>query len=237
MTPESRNSLLLGNGSLNIFPRKRTRATTEEPVSKQQIGKNTTTGVLLETVFSVGGRPRGNIARISGSWETDWRESLEAAVEEDGEEKTWCGLWNVVTSCFKCAIHPVINPKPVYKSCTPQIRDNTVNIRRRGARIKIWMLHTPKSCPQLARNNSEHSETYGLKGNRFYAVTRQRNKLRCLRRCTLNIYYYIHAGNIDKQCMLAPVLKSRHHLPRASPPLGAISALWAIKPKLQCKIQ
>jgi hypothetical protein len=30
-----------------------THATTEEPVSKQRIGKHTTIGVFLETVFSV----------------------------------------------------------------------------------------------------------------------------------------------------------------------------------------
>jgi hypothetical protein len=54
MTPESHNGSLLGNSSVNTFPRKRKRATIEEPVSKQRIGKLTTTGVLLETVFSVG---------------------------------------------------------------------------------------------------------------------------------------------------------------------------------------
>jgi hypothetical protein len=32
MTPESRNSSLLGNGSVNIFSRKRTHATIEEAV-------------------------------------------------------------------------------------------------------------------------------------------------------------------------------------------------------------
>jgi hypothetical protein len=57
MTPESRNSSLLGNGSINTFPRKRTRSGIEEPVSKQWIGKHTTIGVLLETVFSVGAAP------------------------------------------------------------------------------------------------------------------------------------------------------------------------------------
>jgi hypothetical protein len=54
MTAESRNSSLLGNGSANTFPRKRTRATIEEPVSKQRIG------VLLETAFSV--EARGSVA-------------------------------------------------------------------------------------------------------------------------------------------------------------------------------
>jgi hypothetical protein len=53
MTPELWNSSLLGNGSVNTFPRKRKPATLEEPVSKQRIG-NATKGVLLETVFSVG---------------------------------------------------------------------------------------------------------------------------------------------------------------------------------------
>jgi hypothetical protein len=57
MTHESRNSKLLGNGSVNTFPQKRTRATIEEPVSKQRIGKHTI-GVLLKTVFSVRTAPR-----------------------------------------------------------------------------------------------------------------------------------------------------------------------------------
>jgi hypothetical protein len=34
------------------------KVTIEEPVSKQRIGKHTTTGVLLETVFSVGAATR-----------------------------------------------------------------------------------------------------------------------------------------------------------------------------------
>jgi hypothetical protein len=59
MTPESRKSLLLGNGSVITFPRKRTRTTIEEPVSKQWIDKHTTIGVLLETVFSVRSMKKG----------------------------------------------------------------------------------------------------------------------------------------------------------------------------------
>jgi hypothetical protein len=59
MTPESRNSSLLGNVSVNTFPWKQTHAT-EEPVFKQRIGKHTMIEVLLETVFSVGAAPRIN---------------------------------------------------------------------------------------------------------------------------------------------------------------------------------
>jgi hypothetical protein len=33
------------------------------------------------------------------------------------------GLWNVVNKLYNCAINLVINPKSVYKSRTPQIRD------------------------------------------------------------------------------------------------------------------
>jgi hypothetical protein len=58
MTPESRSSSFLVNGSVNIFPWKRTCATIEESVSNQRIGKHTTIGVLLETVFSVGVTPK-----------------------------------------------------------------------------------------------------------------------------------------------------------------------------------
>jgi hypothetical protein len=57
MTPESQNNSLLGNDSVNTFPRKRTRATIEHPVSKQRIGKHITIGALLETMFSVGADP------------------------------------------------------------------------------------------------------------------------------------------------------------------------------------
>jgi hypothetical protein len=53
----------------------------------------------------------------------------------------------------------------------------------------------------------------------------------------LEYYYYIHFGNIDEQCLLATGLKSRHYLHHASPPVGAISTLWVIKPKLQYKIR
>jgi hypothetical protein len=82
MTPECQNSSLLGNGSVNTFPLKRTRAAIEEPVSKQLIGKHTTIGVLLETVFSVGAVPRlynENLRQLR----LELRESLKAAVEDD----------------------------------------------------------------------------------------------------------------------------------------------------------
>jgi hypothetical protein len=49
---------LLGNGSINTFPRKRTVVIIEELVSKQRISKNTIIGVLLEKMFSVGAAPR-----------------------------------------------------------------------------------------------------------------------------------------------------------------------------------
>jgi hypothetical protein len=54
MTPESRNNSLLGNGSVNRFQEEMNmHATIEEPVSKQRFGKHRTTGVFLETVFSI----------------------------------------------------------------------------------------------------------------------------------------------------------------------------------------
>jgi hypothetical protein len=58
MTPESWNSSLLGNGSVNTSPRKRTRATIEESISEQRVGKHTITIVFFETVFYVGAAPR-----------------------------------------------------------------------------------------------------------------------------------------------------------------------------------
>jgi hypothetical protein len=63
--------------------------TREEPVSKQRIGKYTRIGILLEKVFSVG-PPRGYITTIAGQLRGELSESLEAAVEGDGEEKTEC---------------------------------------------------------------------------------------------------------------------------------------------------
>jgi hypothetical protein len=53
MTPESRNSTLLGNGGKQFPAEMNTHATIEEPVCKQRIGEYTTIGVLLETLFSV----------------------------------------------------------------------------------------------------------------------------------------------------------------------------------------
>jgi hypothetical protein len=66
MTPESRNSSLLGNDSVNTFPRKRTRATIAEGcflwsaqrVATQRCGKHISAAVnqhaTEETVFSAG---------------------------------------------------------------------------------------------------------------------------------------------------------------------------------------
>jgi hypothetical protein len=45
------------------------------------------------------------------------------AVGGDGEEKAWYVVqWFVKCSnkLYKCAINPTINPKPVYKSRSPQ---------------------------------------------------------------------------------------------------------------------
>jgi hypothetical protein len=72
MTPESRNNSLLGNGSLNIFPRKRKCATIEKRcllgvsealVAMQRCGKHISAAVnqhatIEEPVFSVGAAPR-----------------------------------------------------------------------------------------------------------------------------------------------------------------------------------
>jgi hypothetical protein len=83
MTPESRNISLLGNGSVNIFPRKRTRAAIEEPVSKQRFGKHRIE-VFLEKVFSVGAAPivyKEDLRQLR-----ELRESLKMAVEDAGED-------------------------------------------------------------------------------------------------------------------------------------------------------
>jgi hypothetical protein len=61
-------------------------ATIEEPISKQRIGKHTTIEVLLETVLSVGAAPRlynEDLRQLRG----ELRESLETAVEYDGEKR------------------------------------------------------------------------------------------------------------------------------------------------------
>jgi hypothetical protein len=62
---------LLGNGSVNTFPRRQNNVTT--PLLRQQIlGKKTVVGrhkhTPVETVFSMD-PPRGYIMRISGIWE------------------------------------------------------------------------------------------------------------------------------------------------------------------------
>jgi hypothetical protein len=103
MTPESRNSSLLGNGSANTFPRKRTRATIEEPASEQRIGKHTIE-VLLETVFSMGAAPIVYNEDL-GSCGIELRESLEMAVEDAAEEKPWCVIvWFVNAYILKSQI-------------------------------------------------------------------------------------------------------------------------------------
>jgi hypothetical protein len=53
MTTESWNSLLLDNGGKQVPAEMYRYATVEEPVSKQRIGKHTTIGVCLETVFAI----------------------------------------------------------------------------------------------------------------------------------------------------------------------------------------
>jgi hypothetical protein len=71
LTPENQNSSLLDNGSVNIFPRKRTRATIQgvfsvvraARVETQRCGKHISAAVIHhatieETVFSVGAAPR-----------------------------------------------------------------------------------------------------------------------------------------------------------------------------------
>jgi hypothetical protein len=79
MMPESRNSSLLGNVSVNTFPRKRRRATTEERCF-------------------LWGPPRGYITKIPGELEWELRESVESwalrrEVRRDGNE--------IVASCNK----------------------------------------------------------------------------------------------------------------------------------------
>jgi hypothetical protein len=70
MSPENRNSLLLGNGSANTFPPKQTRATREERcflwsalVAAQRYDKHISAAVsqqgeIEEVVFSVGAAPK-----------------------------------------------------------------------------------------------------------------------------------------------------------------------------------
>jgi hypothetical protein len=53
MTPESRNSSLLGNGGKQVPAEINTQATIQEPLSRQRISKYTKIGVLMGTVFSL----------------------------------------------------------------------------------------------------------------------------------------------------------------------------------------
>jgi hypothetical protein len=92
MTPKSRNSLLLGNSSVNTFPRKRTRATIEElcflfsaPLSLLRNGAvNISAAVnqhatIDEAVFSVGAAPSPYNEDLM-QLELELRESPELAV-------------------------------------------------------------------------------------------------------------------------------------------------------------
>jgi hypothetical protein len=100
MTPESRNTSLLGNGSLNTFPRKRKLATIQERCvfvlsaalfATQRCGKHISEGVnqhatTEEAVFSVGAAPRlynGDLRQL----ELELRESPELAVGRIIEKK------------------------------------------------------------------------------------------------------------------------------------------------------
>jgi hypothetical protein len=62
--PESRNSSLLGNDSVNIFPPKWTHTTREEFVSKQRIGKQNN-----RLLCFLWGPPRKYITRILWGWD------------------------------------------------------------------------------------------------------------------------------------------------------------------------
>jgi hypothetical protein len=93
MTPESRNISLLSNGSVDIFPRKRARATIEEQcflwfAPRALLGSgvlNTHPAAVNqhstaeEAVFSVD-PPRGYIMRIWGIWEIELARVSELAV-------------------------------------------------------------------------------------------------------------------------------------------------------------
>jgi hypothetical protein len=72
-------------------------------------------------VSFVGATPRLN--NLDFRQLRELRESLEAAVEDDGkEERHSVILWfaKCIIKLCKCAINPVINPKLVRKSRTPQ---------------------------------------------------------------------------------------------------------------------
>jgi hypothetical protein len=64
MTPDTRNSSFLGNSGKQVPAEMYMHAKTE-PVSKKRIGKLTTTGVLLETVFSIWSVQSCYIQRVS----------------------------------------------------------------------------------------------------------------------------------------------------------------------------
>jgi hypothetical protein len=53
MTPESRNSSLIGNGGKQAAEEINTHATMQEPISTQRISKHIKIGILLGTVFSL----------------------------------------------------------------------------------------------------------------------------------------------------------------------------------------
>jgi hypothetical protein len=98
MTPESRNSSLLGNGSVNTVPRKGTRnnrravfsAVSAALVATQQCCRHISAAVnqhaiLGEAMFSVGAAPRLYNEGLR-ELELELRESLEMALEDDGKK-------------------------------------------------------------------------------------------------------------------------------------------------------
>jgi hypothetical protein len=90
MTPKSRNSTLLCNGSVNEFPAEmNTHATVELPIlcNDEVNTLCNNTGIVRKMCFLLG-PTWGYITRISGSWEIELRETLEMAVEDDWEQMT-----------------------------------------------------------------------------------------------------------------------------------------------------
>jgi hypothetical protein len=84
MTPENQNSLLLGNYSVERFPRERTLTLTIELLFLCN-GEVNNRGILRKQRFMLG-PPWGYMTRISGQLREFLRESLETATGDDWEE-------------------------------------------------------------------------------------------------------------------------------------------------------
>jgi hypothetical protein len=109
MTPESRNSSLLCNGSVNTYPRERTRATIREkcflcsaPHSLLGTGEVNQHATIEEAVFSVGAVPRLYNEDLR-QLELELRESPELVVGRIIVKK-----WQERNSAVQRRLHSVI---------------------------------------------------------------------------------------------------------------------------------